>query len=142
MERKQIPIVVAVIKNKEGKLLVAKRNEPEIPEAHNKWEFIGGHIEFLETPEDAVIREVKEESGLEVKIIRLLPKIFNNHWVTKNGKELQVLLICFECEVVGGQLHTESLDAKISELKFIDISELKNLDTLHLTNETAELLNT
>lgn len=142
MIKEQAAIVVAVIKNQEGKILVAKRKEPDIPEADGKWEFVGGHIEFLETPEDAVIRETKEESGLDVVIKRLLPKIYQNHWISKQGTEQHIILISYECEVVGGTLHTENFDEKISELKFINPDELANLETLPMTNEIAALLNT
>ena len=41
----------------------------------NKWLPIGGHIELDEDPEEALFREVKEECGLEIKILGEKPKI-------------------------------------------------------------------
>lgn len=41
----------------------------------NKWLPVGGHVELDEDPEEAIYREVKEESGLEIKIIGSKPKI-------------------------------------------------------------------
>ena len=64
MEKKQLTIVVAIINNAKGEILFAKRNEPETPEIHNMWEFPGGKIEFGEDPEEAVVREVAEETGV------------------------------------------------------------------------------
>ena len=74
MELQQHTIVIAIITNDQKDILLAKRHEPEAKHAHDKWEFIGGGIEFGEELEDAVKREVKEEAGVEVKIVRLLPK--------------------------------------------------------------------
>jgi nucleoside triphosphatase len=70
MERKQIfpePTVGALIENGEGKVLLC--------DSH-KWPGIytvpGGHVELGETCEDALIRECKEEVGLDVTVIELL----------------------------------------------------------------------
>lgn len=77
MQQKQITIVVALIRNEKKEILIARRNQPDIPEEQNKWEFIGGKINFGEDPEEALVREVKEECGLDVKVVRLLPKVQN-----------------------------------------------------------------
>lgn len=140
MAQIQKAIVVAVVLNDEGKLLIAKRKDPKTLNADGKWEFVGGHIEFGEDPEAAVIREVKEESGLDVKVVRLLPKILHNMWTRDNGDVWNTLLINYHCMVTGGQLHTENFDEKISELKFINIEDLKNYDKLALVDEIAGLL--
>jgi 8-oxo-dGTP diphosphatase len=54
------------------------------------WNFPGGGIEAGETPEEACIREVKEETGYEVKVMRLLYS--NDHKFT------------FLAEITGGEL--------------------------------------
>ncbi len=78
MKKIQKAIVVAVVKNDKKEILLAKRKDDEISKASGKWEFVGGHIKFGENPQTAVIRKTKEESGLDVKVIRLLPKIYCN----------------------------------------------------------------
>lgn len=62
---KKINVAVAVIINSDEKILIAKRHE----HLHQggKWEFPGGKIEENESTKDALIREIKEEVGLEVK---------------------------------------------------------------------------
>ncbi|PKP58053.1 DNA mismatch repair protein MutT [Candidatus Atribacteria bacterium HGW-Atribacteria-1] len=55
--------VSALIINKEGKILLINHRKLGI------WLYPGGHIEQGETPDEAVVREVKEETGLNVKII-------------------------------------------------------------------------
>lgn len=127
MEQKQITIVVALIRNEEGKILIDRRNQPDIPEEHNKWEFIGGKINFGEDPEEALVREVKEESGLDVKIIRLLPKAVNQLWLNQKPQR-QIIILTYECAVAGGELKAK--EDEISELKFIDPKDIGNYDCL------------
>ncbi len=140
MATKQVPIVVGVIVNKEGKILLARRNHPEQPDAHGKWEIIGGKIEPDETPEQAVVREAKEESGLDVAIKRLLPKIYVNYWNNKDGDIHQTFIIAYECTVTGGELHSVNFDHRISELKFINLSEIDAYDTLPYAKEIAKMI--
>jgi len=52
-----------------GKILLIKR---AIPPFKGKWALPGGHIGYNEKTENAVVREVKEETGLAVKIIKLV----------------------------------------------------------------------
>lgn len=139
MQQEQITIVVALIKNEKGEILVAQRHGPSTPETHNKWEFVGGGIEFGETPEEAIIREAKEEAGINVKVTRLLPKIFSPTWEI-NEKMIQIIILSFECEIVSGQI-TEGLDPEIKNLKFISQNEIKKLDCLPNVKEIANLLN-
>ncbi|MBI5148622.1 NUDIX domain-containing protein [Candidatus Pacearchaeota archaeon] len=68
--------IVGIIKNLErDKVLLGKKKEGEHP--HNlggKWHNLGGKIEGNEDPESALKREIKEESGLEIKIEKFLAK--------------------------------------------------------------------
>lgn len=62
-----LPKIAAIIlKNDKGELLLYKRdNKPDIP-FPGHWDLIGGHVEDGETPEKALVREVKEELGLDI----------------------------------------------------------------------------
>jgi len=132
----QIPVAVALIKNDQGQVLLARRNEPDLEGAHDKWELVGGKVEFDETPEQTAVREVKEETGLDVEIISMVPKIRINYWTRKgDGITYKVLLLPFMCKIVGGELHTGDFDHKISELKFVEPGELGNYDMLPLDKE-------
>ena len=139
MEQKQITIVVAVIRNNKGEILLARRNSPEIPNAHNKWEFVGGGIDFGEDPIDALKRETKEEAGVDVEVIRLLPKIISETEILEEGKETQVIIISYECKIIGGELKA-GLDQEIAELKFVPIEEVKNYNAFKNIPETLNLL--
>jgi mutator protein MutT len=139
MDKLQRPIVIALVKNDQGQILIGKRHDPNLPAAHEKWELIGGGIEWDETPEQAVVREVKEESGLDVEVIRLLPKIYVDYWTKKDGTDYKVVIIAYECKVVGGQLHTENFDEKVAELKFISKSEIDDYDWINSPNKNIAI---
>ena len=49
---------------KDGQYLMLHRTSKANDENHDKWIGVGGHFEFQESPEDCLIREVKEETGL------------------------------------------------------------------------------
>ncbi|MCB9493120.1 MAG: NUDIX domain-containing protein [Epsilonproteobacteria bacterium] len=63
-----IAVGVAVFIVKDGKVLLGKRLNSH---GHETWSPPGGHLENRETIEDCARREVKEETGLEIKNIRL-----------------------------------------------------------------------
>lgn len=67
-----IPCVGAVIKDAEGRLLLIRRgHEP----GKGLWSIPGGRIEDGESDEDAVVREVHEETGLLVTVGRLIGSV-------------------------------------------------------------------
>ncbi len=138
MEPQQHTIVVALITNDKNEILLARRNEPALVHAHNKWEFVGGGIEFGEDPETAIKREVKEEAGVDVEVVKLLPKVLSHIWNLEKDQQ-QILLLHYECKIVGGTL-SPGLDEEISELKYFSLEEIKNLDTLPLIYEGCTLL--
>lgn len=60
-------IAAIILENDNGELLLYLRdNKPEIP-FPNHWDLIGGHVEDGETPEEALVREVKEELGYDLE---------------------------------------------------------------------------
>jgi mutator protein MutT len=129
MEKVNIVAVIALIKNDEGKVLAQKRNHPEFPEVHELWEVPGGKVEYDEIPEQAVVRETKEETGLDVEVVSLWPRVFVKYW-TKADKSAQwkTTLIVYVCNIVGGQLFDSPTDPHISQQKFVNAEELNELD--------------
>ncbi len=80
----------AIIFDENGQVLLSHRRDMDA------WNLPGGGVESRELPSEAVIREVREETGLEVVIERL---------VGVYGKvDKDELVFAFVCRVVGGQL--------------------------------------
>jgi 8-oxo-dGTP diphosphatase len=60
-------IAAIILENDKGEFLLALRdNKPGIP-FPDHWDLIGGHVEEGETPEEALVREVKEELDIDLK---------------------------------------------------------------------------
>ena len=91
----------AVIRDASGRLLLVQRaNEP----GRGLWSLPGGRVEDGETPAEACVREVREETGLEVSVGELLGQVTIGDYDVRD----------FACDVVGGQLSAgdDALDAR------------------------------
>jgi len=126
-------IVTAIIRDTEGKILLQKRVDPDIPTADGKWELPGGKINPSETPEDAIIRECREETGYTVSITKKIRASQNLTWEKKDGGKLLTHVICFEAHLVEkGQrlLERRRPDKKVSDIRWFTEDEINSLDLL------------
>ncbi len=127
---KIVPVVIGVI-IKDNKFLLTYRNGKHEPDwANNHWQFPGGGLEFGESPEKTLLREMKEEVGLDVSIKYLIPKIF-----TKRIHNWQGLFICYVC----GHMDTQTiiLNSEATKYGWFSLSEVKKLKTLPGTVDLA-----
>ena len=77
-DKKPVALVVAAaLIDPDGRVLIAQR--PPGKEMAGLWEFPGGKIEAKETPEEALVRELREELGILVKPACLAPFTFASH---------------------------------------------------------------
>ena len=74
---KLVVVVAAALIDVDNRVLLAQRPKGKLLEG--LWEFPGGKIDFDERPEDALIRELKEELGVDVKAPCLAPLTFASH---------------------------------------------------------------
>lgn len=104
--------VVAVITNSDGDILVCRRAKNP---AKDTLDLPGGFTDLAETAEEAVIREVKEETGLTVTTVRYLFSLPNIYHYS--GLDVHTMDLFFECEVP----ETKKILAQddVSEAKFI-----------------------
>lgn len=140
MDKEQLLIVLGLVRDERGRVLLAQRVDNSIPEATGKWEFVGGNINFGESPEVAVVREVREESGLEVEVVRFIPSVQSIVWDKVNGDRVQVFLLTYECRVVGGVLNNLGVKDEIGRLQFFSLDSALALELLPNVRETLPSL--
>ena len=114
MSQDGIVLVASVSIFNEAEVLIIKENKPTAVE---KWNFPSGHIEYGEDILYSARREVKEETGLDVKLIGTTG-VYNFISSTNN----QVILFHFIGEVTGGSINLE--EDEISDSKWIKVSDL------------------
>jgi 8-oxo-dGTP diphosphatase len=89
---KPLMLVAAVaLVDADGRVLLAQR--PQGKTFEGLWEFPGGKMEPGETPEETIVREVREEIGVETKVDCLAPLTFASHSY-ENFHLLMPLFIC------------------------------------------------
>lgn len=77
----------AMIFNDQGKVFLAKRG-PKARNESGKWDFPGGSVEYGERCTDAIVREIKEEFGMKIRVLEFLEVVDHfipkekQHWVT------------------------------------------------------------
>ncbi len=111
---RHIVVPVAIILH-EGKVLLAKRNDPFRPAFHGKWEFPGGRMDIGETIEENLIREAQEEVGYLIEPIKRLSTIWVEHQ-TGEGWAYQVYLIPYACSIL--KKIGEGSDAEVMEQRW------------------------
>lgn len=105
-----------IVFDDKNRLLLQKRADC------GKWGFLGGLVEFGESVEEAAIREIKEESGLDVEITSLYG-VYSKYYVEyANGDKAQPIVHVFKANIIGGKL-IEHNDETL-ELKYFEINNL------------------
>ncbi len=122
--------VGGVLLRDERVLLVRRKREP----GAGLWSIPGGHVRLGETLEEACVREMLEETGLEVEPVR---PIYAFDYIERDGKgnvKYHYVVVDFLCRQVGGSLKPGG-DAK--EVRWIPLDQALKL---RLTSSTRKLL--
>ena len=114
----------AVVFENEKILLVKEKMD-------GKWSLPGGYADTGMLPSEIAVNEVKEESGYDVKPLRILGLIdYNKH--QERPFPFDVYQLFMECEIIGGQPQT---GIETSDVGFFDISDLPELSERRVTKQ-------
>lgn len=117
MNYKSPKLTVDGVVVKDGKILLIKRKKSPFK---GKWALPGGFVDYEEKTDDAVIREVFEETGLKTKIINLVG-VYSDPNRDPRGHTVTIVYLL---EICGGGLNSGD-DA--SEVMFFNLEELPEL---------------
>ena len=118
--------VRGIIKNGSGEILIVKRH-PKSKTDPEMWELPGGKVERGEFFADALVREIKEETNLDVEIGDFCEAV-QNDYSHKRTVQLMMYLVDVKGEVKISEEHTEFMWASIENIKTLEIStSLKKL---------------
>ncbi len=118
-----VPAATVFVSDGSGKVLLVKRVD------NGLWALPGGVIEFGESASMAAIREVKEETGIDVEVTGLVGIYSDPRSLIAydDGEVRQQFTICFRADVVGGEL---SGSDESTEVRWVDQAELADLQVL------------
>lgn len=123
----------AVIADDRDRVLLALWNEAPEP----LWTMPGGGVELDETPEQGAVREVREETGYDVELVRLLGA--DTHVVGVGDRPhvkdrpLKGVRLVYEARVVGGELRNE-LGGTTDEARWFPLDDVPSLPRVPLVD--------
>jgi 8-oxo-dGTP diphosphatase len=103
--------VAAMVFNEQGCILLFKHTYRKF-----EWGIPAGGLEYGEQPQNAIVREFFEETGLQIKVEKLL--------LAESSMEDHNISLIFLCEIVSGTFKQSS---EISEMKYFDVNDLPHM---------------
>jgi ADP-ribose pyrophosphatase YjhB (NUDIX family) len=127
-----MPSVGAVIRDDAGRVLLQLHAET------GEWGLPGGAVEPEEHPEDAIVREVREETGLEIAVERLIGVYGgpDSTVVYRNGDRTSYVRTSYLARVTGGELQPD--DHESLELRWVPFAEWRSLVRRPIVRRTLE----
>lgn len=123
---KLINVVAAIIK-KDNKIFATQRGYGDFK---GGWEFPGGKIELGETPEQALIREIKEELETEISVDKFITTVDYDY------PNFHLHMQCFLCSIEKGTLTL----LEHSAAKWLDMEHIDTVDWLQADVEVVNAL--
>ncbi|MFG2893589.1 NUDIX domain-containing protein [Streptomyces sp. NPDC048248] len=114
----------AVVTDYEGRILLQRRRDNDL------WALPGGGMEMTDSLPGTAVREVKEETGLDVEITGLVGTYTDPRHVIAytDGEVRRQFNLCFTARVVGGQL---AISDESTELRFVHPDDIGGLPMHH-----------
>ncbi len=113
--RNPLPCVAALVRNSKNEVLLVKRG---VEPGKGEWALPAGFIEIDETPEGACLRELREETGLEGEIVRLV-----GVFPQESSRYEKVLIIAYEVKA-RGELKPGSDSEEVAFFPFHSLPEI------------------
>jgi ADP-ribose pyrophosphatase YjhB (NUDIX family) len=113
----------ATIINDEGKVLLTRRLD------NGQWCLPSGGMDAGESPSETCVREVFEETGLHVRVTRLVGVYSDPNQLVMyvDGNKVQIVALHFEAEITGGTL---SLSNETSDFGYFSLKEMEGMEML------------
>ena len=105
-----VPSTTAIVADGQGRIALVKRKDNEL------WALPGGGMELGESIEQGAVREVKEETGLDVEVDGLVGVYTNPQHVMAydDGEVRQQFSLCFTTKLLGGELQFDDESTDIA----------------------------
>ncbi len=128
---------------RERKILLCRLSK-QVPKWAGYWTLPGGGIEFGESPEHAMVRELLEETGFDVAPVNLLG--IESFHSTSDGGEYHGIRIIYHARITGGSMRPE-LKGSTDTCEWFDLDgegpgSLQSLPLVELTKAGLRLINT
>lgn len=116
-----VPSVTGLIFDESGRILLLRHSNGGV------WVAPGGSLDPNELPADAVVREVWEETGLEVEPVRLAGVYGGPEFEVRyqNGDRVSYLMTVFDCRVLGGAVRADGVETL--EAGYFSADEVRQL---------------
>jgi ADP-ribose pyrophosphatase YjhB (NUDIX family) len=123
-----VPAASAIVVDGRGRILLHRRTDNEY------WSIPGGAMEPGESIAETVVREVREETGIDVRVEKLLGVYSNPRHVVAydDGEVRQQFSVCFLCTAVGGELTTSSETSEARFFELVDVDALSMHPSIRL----------
>ena len=124
---KQIEVVAAIIHDSKGRIFATQRGYGEFKDY---WEFPGGKMEVGETPEGALVREIREELYADISVDQFLCTVEYDY------PQFHLTMHCYLCSLMTDSLHLNEHEAA----KWLTKDELNNVKWLPADIKVVEII--
>ena len=124
---KQIEVVAAIIRDEEGCVFATQRG---LGEWKDWWEFPGGKMEAGETPEEALVREIREELSAGINVDEFLCTVEHDY------PAFHLKMHCYLCSLIGEALYLNEHEAA----KWLGKDELDSVKWLPADVKVVEVI--